>query len=130
VQVTTLVGDTVVVLKGTGFIRGSVIKVNDNSRPTDYVDATQLSVHLLADELAKEGELVFTVFNPAPGGGVSKALRLKIVNAQASAPIAAVATATPVADQDDHDDRDGCDGQCLSTTDDEDLPPSTGGVAS
>ncbi|KAF2394658.1 hypothetical protein [Pseudomonas frederiksbergensis] len=125
VQVISKSGDTVVVLKGTGFIKGSVIKVNGNNRRTDYIDATQLSVCLLADELAKQGELLLTVFNPAPGGGLSAPLRLSIVEAPAVLP----ATTTAIND-DGHDELDGCDGQCLSSTHDEDLPPSMGGVAS
>jgi len=44
------------------------------------IDSTQLSVALTADDLAEAGQRAITVFNPTPGGRISKSLKLNIVS--------------------------------------------------
>jgi hypothetical protein len=63
---------------GTGFVRGSQVLVEGTARLTSYISETQLSIQLLANELAAVGTLQIQVANPAPGGGVSNALPLEI----------------------------------------------------
>lgn len=70
--------NVVVTVKGTGFVQGAVIRVNDVNRETEFNDATQLTAKLLPEDVAEEGELKVTVFNPGPGGGASVPLILKI----------------------------------------------------
>lgn len=68
----------VVTVKGTGFVRGAAVRVNGVGRETEFIEATQLTAKLLPDDVANEGELVVTVFNPGPGGGTSTPIKLKI----------------------------------------------------
>lgn len=74
----------VVTVKGTGFVQGAVIRVNNINRETTFVDATHLTAKLLPEDVENEGEVEVTVFNPAPGGGVSTPIRLKIASGSAA----------------------------------------------
>lgn len=68
---------------GTNFYPASVIRINGIDRPTTFLGDTNsggsplppgqvtLSTQIYSDELASLNPLVLTVFNPAPGGGVS-----------------------------------------------------------
>ena len=68
----------VVTVTGTGFVRGASVRVNGAARETQFVDGTHLGATLLPEDVANEGELVVTVFNPGPGGGTSTPIKLKI----------------------------------------------------
>ena len=63
--------ETTVTVLGSGFIAGSVARVNGQDRPTDLVSATELRVAISAADLVTPGSVSVTVFNPAPGGGES-----------------------------------------------------------
>jgi hypothetical protein len=69
-----------VTLSGSGFGPDSVALWNGAPRPTTVVSPSQLAVSLSANDLATVGTGTITVSNPAPGGGVTKALLLAITN--------------------------------------------------
>ncbi|MGH9769945.1 MAG: IPT/TIG domain-containing protein [Blastocatellia bacterium] len=75
-----IVGDDpfTLVVTGSSFVAGSVVQVNGAARPTTVVSATELNAQISADDLANPGELTITVFNPAPGGGVSNPLTFRV----------------------------------------------------
>jgi hypothetical protein len=52
------------------------VRWNGSNRTTTFVKATQLTANLSSDDLAL-GFGVITVFNPAPGGGLSNELIFK-----------------------------------------------------
>ncbi len=56
---------------GTGFVTGSVVQWNGDSRATTYVSSTQLTASILAADIAAAGTVTVTVDNPSPGGGIS-----------------------------------------------------------
>jgi hypothetical protein len=61
-------------VNGTGFYSGgSVVKWNGISKATTYVNATQLTLSILASDVATPGTANVSVFNPTPGGGPSNA---------------------------------------------------------
>jgi hypothetical protein len=61
-----------VVVTGSGFIPPSTVKVGKTGRETEYRSATELSVKLLAQDIAKAGSVQLSVTNPPPGGGISE----------------------------------------------------------
>ena len=77
---------TTITVTGTGFIPASMVEVGGSSRSTTYVSATQLTFQLTVADQAAATTLAVTVVNPAPGGGTSRSLALRV----------AAATATPV----------------------------------
>jgi len=56
---------------GSGFVSGATVFWNGHSRPTTFVRSTQLTAAISASDIASGGTAQITVFNPAPGGGVS-----------------------------------------------------------
>jgi hypothetical protein len=56
---------------GTNFVSGSLVRWNGANRPTTFVSGTQLTAAIPAADVATTGNASVTVFNPAPGGGVS-----------------------------------------------------------
>ncbi len=71
-------------VNGTGFINGSTVRVNGANRTTAFVSATQLTAQIPATDIATAGAARITVFNPAPGGGVSNEVTLTVGNAVTS----------------------------------------------
>ncbi|HXV98983.1 MAG TPA: IPT/TIG domain-containing protein [Anaerolineae bacterium] len=71
-------GTLTVLVKGTGFVSGSAVRINGISRETEFRNSSQLIAKLLPDDIAEQGELEITVFNPEPGGGVSTPIKLSI----------------------------------------------------
>ena len=65
-------------VSGAGFVNSSVVYWNGSSRPTTFWNPTQLTAAITAADLAVPGTAEVTVFNPAPGGGVSPALAFTI----------------------------------------------------
>jgi hypothetical protein len=65
-------------INGANFINGSNVRWNGNARTTTFVSGAQLTVAIPATDLATPGVASVTVFNPAPGGGVSNALSFTI----------------------------------------------------
>ena len=68
------------VVTGTSFVNGSIVRVNNQDRPTDFVSDTTLAVQIPASDIAVATALSINVFNPGPGGGTSGPLTLNINN--------------------------------------------------
>jgi uncharacterized protein (TIGR03437 family) len=64
---------------GSAFTSNSVIRVNNNDRPTMFVGSTQLSTMLQASDVATDINHIVRVMTPGPGGGTSEVLVLSIV---------------------------------------------------
>ncbi|MGH9938481.1 MAG: IPT/TIG domain-containing protein, partial [Blastocatellia bacterium] len=67
-------------VNGSGFVNGSVVRVNGQDRLTAFTSGSQLIATVLAPDIAVGGSLSVTVANPAPGGGVSNAATLTVTN--------------------------------------------------
>ncbi|MBI1765201.1 MAG: hypothetical protein HYR56_27630 [Acidobacteria bacterium] len=63
---------------GTNFVNGATVRWNGADRPTTFGSATQLTAAIPATDVAAAGTAQVTVFNPAPGGGVSSAVPFTI----------------------------------------------------
>ncbi len=70
----------VLVVNGSGFVQGSVVRVNGQDRQTDFVSGTSLAAQIPASDIAAGGLLAITVFNAAPGGGTSNPATLTVTN--------------------------------------------------
>jgi uncharacterized protein (TIGR03437 family) len=64
---------------GSGFVQGSVVRWNGSDRPTTLQTSTQLLAAISASDVAVAGTAQVTVFNPAPGGGLSNPLAFPII---------------------------------------------------
>jgi uncharacterized protein (TIGR03437 family) len=71
-------------VNGSNFVSGSTVRINGSSRATNIVSAAQVTASIPASDIANAGTLSVTVFNPAPGGGASNALDLRVVPAVTS----------------------------------------------
>ncbi|MGA1369019.1 MAG: IPT/TIG domain-containing protein, partial [Blastocatellia bacterium] len=60
-----------VVLDGSGFVPGSMVRVNGQDRPTTWESNRQISALLPMSDIESDGTLTLAVFNRAPGGGTS-----------------------------------------------------------
>src|SRR5215471_11470460 len=56
---------------GTGFVSGSVVNWNGSARTTTFVTSSQLTVSILASDIATASTASVTVVSPSPGGGTS-----------------------------------------------------------
>jgi hypothetical protein len=65
---------------GTNFVNGAVVRLNGADRSTTFVSATQLTAQITAADIQTAGTVSVTVFNPAPGGGVSSPVNLAVNN--------------------------------------------------
>ena len=64
---------------GPGFVAGSVVRWNGSDRPTTGNGSVNgLTAQISASDIAAAGTAVVTVFNPAPGGGISNSLTFTI----------------------------------------------------
>ncbi len=61
------------VVNGTGFVSGSIVRWNRADRVTTVDSSTQLTAVILASDIEVAGTASVTVFSPAPGGGTSNA---------------------------------------------------------
>jgi hypothetical protein len=77
-------------VNGGGFVGGSIVRVNGQDRQTSFVSASQLTATVLASDITAGGSLSITVANPAPGGGVSGAAVLSVIN-----PVPTISGLTP-----------------------------------
>lgn len=69
---------TTVTVTGSGFMNGSVVRLNGNARLTTYVSPTQLTAVVPVSAMQQAGTLQISVFNPTPGGGESNAMQLPV----------------------------------------------------
>lgn len=60
-----------VVLDGSGFVPGSIVRVKGQDRPTTWESNRQISAILPVSDIERDGTLSLAVFTPAPGGGTS-----------------------------------------------------------
>ena len=58
-------------VNGVGFVETSQVRWNGGARPTAFVSTGQLQAQISAADIAASQTVAVTVFNPAPGGGVS-----------------------------------------------------------
>jgi len=72
-------------LRGTGFVPGSLGRVNGIGKTTTYVGETEVQVALSAQDLEGGGEFEVTVDNPAPSGGISAGLTFVVSDITMSA---------------------------------------------
>ena len=63
---------------GAGFVPGSVVMWNGNSRATTFASKTSLTAAITASDIATAGTIPVTVSNPAPGGGISNAVVFEV----------------------------------------------------
>ena len=68
------------VVTGSYFVDNSVIRWNGEDRPTTFINSTSLTTPIDASDIAALGTASVTVFNPAPGGGISNPVLFSIVN--------------------------------------------------
>lgn len=81
-------------VNGTGFVAGSEVRINGNSKPTTFVSSTQLTASIAANDISTAGNKPITVFSPTPGGGTSNAVNL-VVDAQAQNPVPTITNISP-----------------------------------
>jgi uncharacterized cupredoxin-like copper-binding protein len=66
------------VVQGTNFAEGTVVRWNGQNRVTTRISSTRLEVTIAAADIATAGTVTISVVNPAPGGGSSATLPLVI----------------------------------------------------
>ena len=64
---------------GSNFVSGSKVRWNGSDRATTFVSSTEVAAAVTASDIAAAGAATVTVYNPAPGGGVSNGLRFDIL---------------------------------------------------
>lgn len=65
-------------VNGSSFVAGAVVRWNGADRQTAFVSGAQLTALISAADVATAGTATVTVFNPAPGGGLSNSLSFTI----------------------------------------------------
>ncbi|HWQ32609.1 MAG TPA: hypothetical protein VNQ79_06980 [Blastocatellia bacterium] len=70
--------DLTLMVSGSNFVNGSVVRWNGADRPTTFVSYTQLNAAIPASDLAQAATIAISVVNPAPGGGVSDTVNFEI----------------------------------------------------
>jgi len=66
-------------VNGSNFLNGSSVRWNGVARATTYISSSQLTISILASDVASNGTASVTVFNSAPGGGISNTASFSIV---------------------------------------------------
>ena len=66
-------GNRTVIIHGSGFVPGSLVNWNGNSRFAEYVSPTQLKVYVPASDFQSAGSVRVVVTNPESGGADSAA---------------------------------------------------------
>ncbi len=67
------------VVVGSNFLNGSVVRWNGSNRTTTFIGSSQLRATITMADIASAGSALVTVFNPGPGGGASTALTFAII---------------------------------------------------
>lgn len=73
--------DTQITVVGTGFLPTSLVTLDEQGLPTQYLSAGKLLAVVPASALAIPAQLGLRVYNPAPGGGYSAPATLAVVAA-------------------------------------------------
>lgn len=76
--VTAGTGAFTLTVKGAYFVAGSVVSWAGQNRATTFVSSSQLTASVEAADVATAGSFNVVVTNPAPGGGPSVAMALKV----------------------------------------------------
>jgi hypothetical protein len=76
------------IVKGSNFVSGAVVRWNGSDRPTSCVSGAQLSATITAADIASAGPESVTVFNPGPGGGESNAALFLVARSRVYLPLA------------------------------------------
>lgn len=63
----------------SSYVNGSVVQWNGADRPTTFVAANEITAQISASDYSTPGTAFVSVFNPAPGGGLSRAAPFTIV---------------------------------------------------
>jgi len=66
-------------VNGTKFVGGSKVRVNGADRTTAVVSDSRLTAPIMASDISAAGNVSVTVFNPAPGGGTSTPVMLRVL---------------------------------------------------
>ncbi len=70
--------ETKLIVIGRNFIAASVARLNGGNRPTKFINSTKLEVTIPASDFAAASNGEISVLTPAPGGGASNALPLRV----------------------------------------------------
>jgi hypothetical protein len=62
------------IITGTNFIDDTVVQVDGDNRPTQFVSSTRLKATIFGSDSVLPTSLGINVINPAPGGGTSNTL--------------------------------------------------------
>lgn len=65
-------------VNGTNFVSNSVVRWNGSDRTTTFVNGTQVTAAITAADVLVSGTANVSVFNPAPGGGLTSTLPFTI----------------------------------------------------
>ena len=65
-------------INGFNFVSNSVVRWNGSNRPTTFLNSNALQATISASDVANQGNVQVSVFNPAPGGGTSNSLTFTI----------------------------------------------------
>jgi len=71
-------GNFTLTVNGSNFVGGSVVRWNGSDRATTFVSANQVTAAIGSADIAAPVTAQVTVFNPAPGGGLSNALNFVV----------------------------------------------------
>jgi hypothetical protein len=71
---------TTLIVNGSSFVNGAIVRWNDSNRTTTFVSATQVTAAITATDLQTAGVFPVTVFNPTPGGGTSNTINFTVNN--------------------------------------------------
>lgn len=99
-RITSLTPDTALagsreltlIVTGTNFVSGSVVRWNGSSRATVYTSNSRLTATITPEDLSSAGEKSIQVFNPAPGGGTSNSVSFQVTS---PAPLSILTTSLP-----------------------------------
>jgi len=82
-------------LNGSNFLNGSVVRWNGANRVTTYVSPTQLRAAIDASDIATAGSAQVSVFNTTPGGGTSLSLTFSISATPSNNPVPVLSSISP-----------------------------------
>lgn len=82
---------------GTNFGPNSVVRWNGSDRTTTFVSSTEVRAAISAADIATTGNRTVTVFNPAPGGGVSGGATFSVSTAGPNNPAPVLTQLSPMA---------------------------------
>src|SRR5205085_3321312 len=88
-------GSFLLSVEGANFVNGARVRWNGVDRPTTFNSSTSLGADIPTADLTNAGSASITVFNPAPGGGVSNALSFTIKGGNTGGETVALASGVP-----------------------------------